>query len=234
MPIVPNAPGVPALTSYATLDLPLLASDALGALTSLLFPSWGIYIEGQPVITPASIATQTLAPAIGAISSIAALLGVPNVVPVIGSTVSFEYAGDSPISTYPQEKGAFQSYDKVVLPFDVRLKIACSGSDGQRQAFFSTLEALKNSTALVDIVTPESVYTSCNCKHVDYSRTSYRGATLIQADASFEEVREVSSSQFTTTQQPGDAGTQSIGTVQPQSAPDSVATQFNGIGGAPY
>lgn len=234
MPVVPNAPGVPALTSYGLDDIPLLITDALEAISSLLAPSWGIFIEGQPVITPASIVTQSLGSTLGAISQIASLIGLPNVVPVTASMVSFEFAGDTPVSNYQQERGAFQSYDKVQLPFDVRVRLACSGSIAERQAFFSTIEALKNSTALVDVVTPEAIYQSCNCKHVDYQRRHDRGVTLIVADLAFEEIREVSATSFSNTQQPSDAAPQSIGNVQTQAVPDSVQQQFNGVGSVPY
>lgn len=233
MPVVPNVPGVPALTSYAPNSLSLLVTDALSAIAGLLAPSWGIFVEGQPVITPASIIGQQIETTLGAISQVAALIGLPNVVPVSASMVSFEYAGDTPISNYPQERGAFQSYDKVQLPFDVRVKLACSGTASSRQAFFSTLEAIKNSTVLVDVVTPEAIYAGVNCKHVDYIRRSDRGVTLVVADVWFEEVREVAASSFTNTQQPTDAGPQSIGNVQPQDA-TPVAQQVALLGGKPY
>ncbi len=234
MPDVPNLPGVPSLTSYSDFVPSLLVSDALAAITGLLGPSWGVYLQGQPLITPASILTQSLGVEIGAISTIAALIGFPNVVPVTASTVEFEYTADSPISTYPQEQGAFQSYDKVQLPFDIKLKIACGGSASQRQAFFDTLEAIRTSTVLLDILTPEKIYTSCNCKHVDYRRNSRNGVTLILADVWFEQVRVISQTQFSNTQSPADSGTSALGNVQPQTPTSAVSQQFAGLGSVPY
>jgi hypothetical protein len=234
MPDVPNLPGVPSLTSYADNAFSLIVSDALSAVSSLFEPAWGIYIGGEPVITPASLVSQQLGTTFSTISSVAALIGIPNVVPVTASTIEFDYAADSPISTYPQEEGAFQSYDKVQLPFDLKLKLACGGSDAQRQAFFSTLEALRTSTALVDVVTPEAVYASCNCKHVDYRRTARNGVDLILADVWFEQVRVISATSFSNTQSPAAASTQSLGNVQPQTPSGSVTQLFNGVGGAPY
>lgn len=234
MPDVPNLPGVPPLSSYSPNGVGLAIADVPILLNAFLGPVWGIYIDGAPVILPASIFTQAISPLLGAISTVASLIGFPNVVPVIASTVSFDFSADSPISNYPQEKGAFQSYDKVQLPFDIKLKLACGGSASVRQAFFSTLEALRTSTALVDIVTPEAVYSSCNCKHVDYARTASNGVDLIIADVWFEQVRVGSALTFSNTQNPGDAGQQSIGNVQPVAPSSAISQQFAGIGGAPY
>lgn len=227
---VPNLPGVPPLTNYSTDFGALIFGDALSAITQLFQPVWGIYIAGQPIITPASSVSQQVGAALGVLSSLASLIGVPNVVPVVASTIEFDYSADAPISTYPQEEGAFQSYDKVQLPFDVKLRLASS----QRQEFFSTLEALRTSLALVDIVTPDGVYSSCNCKHVDYRRTSRNGVDLVLADVWFEQVRVISATSFSNTKSPTDSSTQALGNVQPQTPSANVVQQFNGLGGAPY
>lgn len=51
MPFVPNLPGVPALTSFAPISsLSVLASDAVSALINFLFPQWGIFLFGIPVL----------------------------------------------------------------------------------------------------------------------------------------------------------------------------------------
>lgn len=227
MPDVPNVPGVPALTSYSSFPFSLLFGDALSVIGTFFAPQWGVYIEGQPVIVPATIFGQTINPAVSALSAIAALVGFPNVVAVTGSVIEFDYSAESPISNYPQENGAFQSYNKVQLPYDVRMKIASGGgSAAARQAFFDTLEALRTSTALVDVVTPEHVYTDCNCFHIDYRRTAHSGVELIVADVWFKEVRIRSAVSFSNTQQPTDAGQQSIGNVQSQDLPGNVQQQF--------
>lgn len=227
MPDVPNVPGVPALSGYSAVNTVLDFADGLLAGSGLLQVGWGIFLDGEPIITPASLLTQQIGAALGPITDIAALIGFPNVVPVTGSMIEFEFSANSPISNYPQENGAFASYNKVQLPFDVRVKIACSGSSSQRQAFFDTLEALRTSVALVDVVTPEKVYTSCNCKHVDYRRTASSGVELVVADIWFEQVNALAATAFSNTQQPGSAGQQSIGNVQPQTPTPAVEQQFS-------
>jgi hypothetical protein len=230
MPAVPQVPGVPSLSSYSVNNIELATSDsliALNAIVSLFAPQWGIYVNGQAVITPASILSGAAGTILSEISQIASAIGLPNIVPTIASTIEFDYSADSPISNYPQEQGAFQSYDKVQLPSEINLQLACSGSTSQRQAFLNTLEALRTSTQLVDIMTPEQVYSDYNLSHYDLKRSANSGVTMITANAKFELVPITasatpgSSTTSTTTisnpQQPYSASPQSLGNVQPQS-----------------
>jgi hypothetical protein len=230
---IPNVPGVPALTSYSDSPSALMAVDTLISVASSFAPLWGVFAEGMPVIIPATV-FGSIGNEVGVLSVVASIIGFPNVVPVVASTLEFDYSAQSPISNYPQENGAFQSYNKVQTPYDVRLKIAAGGSSAVRQALFSTLDALRTSPSLVDVVTPEKVYRSCNCKHVDYRRTAARGVDLILAEVWFEEVRVKAATLFTTTNDPTVASQQSNGNVQSSAAPDDVVKQFNGVGGAPY
>jgi hypothetical protein len=213
---VPNLPGVPPLPSYAPNNVQLGQALAVSFIGAALPPPWGIYVNGQPLFLPASVLQQTFTPALNAFASVAALLGIQNAVPVFASVVDFEYAADSPISTYPQEQGGFQSYDKVQLPFDVKLRLACDGNAPQRQSFINTLKALRTSLSLVSIVTPEVTFPSCNCVHFDFRRSAANGVSMIVADVWFEQVAVTGSLSFgDSTQQPGDAATQSLGNVQP-------------------
>lgn len=195
----------------------LLLSDAADlALGTFLAPQWGIYLNGSPVIQPATPFNQVLAASLAPIQAIASLIGAPNIVPVTASTVEFEFGQDFPISNYPQEQGAFQAYDKVTLPFDVKMKLACGGSQANRQAFLTTCLGIANSFALFDVVTPEITFTSVNCTHIDINPRSARaGVSLLRVDLWFLEIPVSAQANFLNTQQPGDAGTQSIGNVQP-------------------
>lgn len=228
---VPNLPGVPPLPSYGANTASLLQADLVATLGAVLPPPWGVFDSdsGQPIFIPNSVVAQALSPAIGAFSQVAALFGFQYAGPVFVSTINFEYGADSPISTYQQEAGAFQSYDKVQLPFDVKLRLACGGQPPQRQAFIARLEALRTTTQLVDIVTPERTFSSCNCTHIDFRRSAESGVSLIVADAWFEQVPVTATVSFGSTQLPGEAAQQSIGNVQPSSLsqlPQSLGQQI--------
>lgn len=209
----------------------LLTQDAAElTLSALLQPTWGVYLGGVPVLQPASIVGNLINSALAPINAIAGLIGVPNIVPVTASTVEFEYAQDFPISTYTQEQGAFQSYNKVQLPFDVKLRMTSGGSLTVRQNFLNTCLAIANSTSLFDVVTPEMIFSSVNCSHISWPRSAKKGNTLITVDLYFEQINVITATNFTNTLTPVSSGQQSIGNVQPQTPNTTVQNSFNAIG----
>jgi hypothetical protein len=209
----------------------LLAADAeeliLGAL---LQPAWGIFLNGSPVIQPASVLGSVVSSVLAPIQAIASLIGGNNIVPVMASTVHFQYAQEFPLSNYPQEQGGFQSYNKVTLPFDVKVRVAAGGSPSNRAAFLNSCLAIANSFALFDVVTPEMVFTSVNCTHIDWDREAMKGNTLLQVDLWFQQIPVTATAQFTNTQQPGNAGQQSVGNVQPQPLDQQTQNSFSTFG----
>lgn len=211
----------------------ILVSDAVDLLLGAMnAPTWGIYLDGNPVVQPASIGGQGFFPSVAPIQALASIIGAPNIVPTTASTVDFSYAKDYPISTFPQEQGAFQAYNKVTLPFDVKLRLASNGGGAGasgRQAFISTCLAISSSLSLFDIVTPEMTFPSSNCTHIDFDRKAAKNATLIVIDLFFKEIPVTASANFANTQQPGDSGQQSLGNAQPQQ-PSQQTTQTVSVG----
>lgn len=211
-------------------DILLLTADAADlALSILITPQWGVYLNGSPVIQPASALGQQIAAALAPVEAIASLIGAPNIVPVTASTAEFEYGQDRPISTFPQEQGAFQSYDKVTLPFDVKMTLVAGGSVANRQAFLSTCMSVNASFALFDIVTPEFTFPSCNCTRIGWRRNAKRGVSMISVDLWFEQVPVTATASFTNTQVPGISGQQSLGNVQPLTPNQQVQQGFDAL-----
>lgn len=134
------------------------------------------------------------------------------------SVADMAYRQDWNISDYPLEKGAFESYNKVQLPYDVRLRFASGGSQERRQALLTSIAAIAGTLTLFDAVTPEAVYSNVNVKHYDYRRTSVNGVGLIIVDVWCEEVRVTTGGAFSATQAPSGAAQVNGGTVQPTSA----------------
>lgn len=201
MPDVPNLPGVPSLPSYGANNIVLLVADVASAIISLL-----------------------LGPQWGIF-----LDGVPA--GPYNSVVDFDYKQDNPTSDYPVEEGSFLSYDKVQLPFDVKVRLASGGSEFERQAFLQWLDVIANDLNLYEVATPEKVYSSCNCTHVDLKRSNVNGVGVIVADLWFVEIRQTATSTFSNTQQPGEAGQQNIGNVAPVDADTSFQSRFSSAGG---
>lgn len=137
------------------------------------------------------------------------------------SFVKFEVRQEAKIPIYPMQEGAFQSYNKVLMPYEVRLTVTCSGNGLMSKLnFLSKISYYIETTTLVDISTPDGIYVDMNLVHVDYRRESKRGATLLIAELHFLWVRVVSST--TQTAQPSGASPASVGQLSPQSTTISV------------
>lgn len=136
--------------------------------------------------------------------------GIP--VLVSDSVARVSYARDYHISDYPQEKGAFESYNKVQVPYEAKVGFYISLN---RQQFLSTVEAAVKSRDLVTVVTPEKSYESANLKHYGYSRESRGGVTLILVEVWCEEVRIVPGIGVTDPQSTNGLSTKESGAIQP-------------------
>lgn len=130
------------------------------------------------------------------------------------SVLSFEYRQDTKVSDYPLEKGAFQSYNKVSTPFDARVQLTKGGTEADRSAFLSAIEAATASLDLFDVVTPEKVYKSANLQRFDYRRTANSGVGLITVDLWLIEVRETVAAGFALAKNPSGFAPVNGGTVQ--------------------
>lgn len=169
---------------------------------------------------------------------------VPDTVP------RFEYRGEARVSDYPVEQGAFASYNKVQVPFDVRMTMVCSGlnfaqkgaqalrnavglSIGQnlmqRPDFLDTLDYMRLTTDLFVIVTPDKTYPNVSLEHFDYRRETTNGATMLIVEAWFREIRVSGAAKYTNdTAAPSGADPVGLGTVHPG---DTVTVSFPDAGG---
>ena len=147
------------------------------------------------------------------------------------TVTTLEYRGDSRVSDYPQEQGAFASYNKVQIPYEARVQLICGRLVPFRAKFLDQIEAAKQSTDLYKIVTPERVYTNANVVAYDTRREVKDGATLVKVNVHIEEIRVTAAAQFSNTQNPASANTASQGQVQPQ-APSTEQSALIGSKGA--
>jgi hypothetical protein len=114
------------------------------------------------------------------------------------SIKSIEYNQTWRLPNYPMEQGAFQSYNKVQMPFDVRVSLTKGGNDADREYFLDSIELAANSINLYDVVTPDMVYKNVSIEHIDYRRTATNGVKLLTVDLSLLEIRVPSSSSSNT------------------------------------
>lgn len=185
-PNVPNVPGVPALPRD-----PLFAFSALSLLTRDL--SSGL--------------VGSLAPKWGIF-----LNGAPVV--VADSVISFDFKADWSISDYPVEQGAFESYDKVEVPFVAKVRFATGGAQPALQAFLDSITDAAKTLSLYEVITPEKIYENVNISHYDYRRTASAGLGLIVVDVWLLQIRQSATPAFSNTKSPSAAGTTQTGVTQ--------------------
>lgn len=113
------------------------------------------------------------------------------------SVVSFESKQEYRISDYQVEEGAFETYNKVATPYDVRLRFSQGGTISDRQAVQAQVDAVLASTDLFDAVTPTKVYQSINPLRQSVRHTATDGVGLLIIDLYCEQVRVTATTQFT-------------------------------------
>jgi hypothetical protein len=130
------------------------------------------------------------------------------------SIIAVEYKREWKIADYPQEEGGFESYDKVTVPFDVRLTMTKGGSKEARQKFLESIDTVAASLDTYDIVTPDVTYLSCNASHINYKRIATSGVNLITVEMWLVEIRVTVTVEFSNTNKPSGANPISTGPVQ--------------------
>lgn len=189
-PLVPNAPGVPALLRNGAQLLDTLTQGAFGigkALTSLIGAEpikWGVFDSSGNTIAP------------------------------YDSVFAVNYQNEARISDYPLEKGSFASYNKVDNPFDVLVTLNCGGTEDQRAAFIIAIENARRSLEKFTVMTPEYTYRNINFVGVSWQRSTREGAYMITAHLTGREIRERASAAYSTPKDVGAYDVKAQGQIQ--------------------
>lgn len=155
------------------------------------------------------------------------LNGVPAV--TAESVVSFEAKQDYRISDYLIEQGGFETYNKVAVPFDVKLRFSQGGSISDRANLQSQIDGIIGSTTLFDAVTPTKVYQSVNPVHQDVRHTARDGVGLLVIDVYCQQVRVTTTTQFASSTSPTNTTTNATSSGSSLSPNNSVAQGFDSI-----
>jgi hypothetical protein len=168
--------------------------------------------------------------------------GAPQIVLEPDSFIGYSYMNESRISQYPQEAGAFQQYNKVDTPFDVRITMTKGGKTSEVSLFIEKVEGLVKATNLnlYTVITPERTYNSVNISKVSHDHKPNHGANMVTVEIFLTEIRVSGTAQYANTNQmlslitdgksPTSQSPQSAGTVQPATAtPETVTSVTNAI-----
>ena len=143
------------------------------------------------------------------------------------SVDSLEMRKEFRIADYPLEDGAFETYNKVEMPFETRVQLTRSGNIKARQEFIDDLDTASKTLMLVDVITPDKKYYNACITHYDYRRTATNGAGLVIAEVGIQEVRIAVAPAFSNVKQQGSADTVSAGSVQAAPATPAQTSAVN-------
>ena len=167
-PNVPNLPGVPAIPrspqAAVSTVLTLATSQITGALaqSSQVASLWGIFD---------SDGNQVVSP---------------------DSFVDFDNRNEWEVSSFPQQQGAFSSYNKVQVPFEIAIRMTKGGSVDDRTQFLQDIASIAGDTNLYTIWTPEQTYDNVNITRYENTRRGAGGAFFLDVDVYFIQIVEVS------------------------------------------
>lgn len=147
------------------------------------------------------------------------IFGGSGSVVLFDTVVKVEYRQGWVVADFPLEQGAFESYDKVETPYDVRIRFGAGKNVANRRKLIQSVKAIAGDLKLYTVITPEDVLPSVNVQHFDYVRTRENGLGVLQLEIWLLQIR-INSGQTQTTG--GANATDGTATN------DSGATPFNG------
>lgn len=190
VPLVQRAPAFTQALQAVSLGVSLLTSDRYSNASMFDGPQWGIFDRD----------------------------GNPVVQP--DTILGMEYREEYQVADYPLERGGFSSYNKVAVPFDVRIRMAVSGSQGERADLLTTMQQIAGSLDLFTVATPDISYQSATVNHYDYRReTRNGGVSMVVVDVWLQEIRETGTTQFASTKQASSQLPQQGGNKQSTATP---------------
>lgn len=142
------------------------------------------------------------------------------------SVVTFSFKQDYELLDYPVEEGGFETYNKVIIPSEIQMRVAKGGAESNRAALIDTIDGLAQTLDLYTVVTPEASYLDYNIERYDYKRTNDNGVGMIIIDIHLRQVRVVTVPEFSQTAAPSGADATQQGALQPVPASTTQAMQI--------
>lgn len=154
---------------------------------------------------------------------------------LIGSNVvGLDYHRSSTISTFPVENGVYESYNKVEVPYVVRIVFTKGGTVAEKTKFLDACERARAGLETYSVATPEFTYLKMNVTTLSYDRTAAKGAGLMIVEVTLQHVRSFAAAAFTDTKTDAGAGDVNAGPVQAATPTASQAVAIDdALAGAP-
>ena len=137
----------------------------------------------------------------------------------VDSVIAFENATDYTISNFPVEGGKFESYNKVQVPYNLRIVVTKSGKDIDRMNFQKALDDLCASTDFFTVVTSDKTYSPVNPIGYNFQRNAQQGLSMLTVEIRCMQVRVDTAIAFSNSKEPSGAATVNDGPVQTTAPP---------------
>jgi hypothetical protein len=130
------------------------------------------------------------------------------------TVLGVEVQTSAQIANYPQQDGAFASYNKVQAPTTVKVTYAVAGSDDARFGVIDRLDVARRSLTTYVLGMPEYSYPSVNVVGYAIRRELRQGVRLLRVEVGCEEVRILGRQYVRFGRSVNSSGTKSQGNVQ--------------------
>ena len=131
------------------------------------------------------------------------------------SVRTFDFRQEHRISDYPVQQGQFASYNKVIVPYDVSVRLVKGGTVNDRTNFLNQCAAVEAAVGTYTVLTPEQSYTNVTGVRMEVGRHEVRGAFFVEVELFLRYVNETQA-QYTTT---GDQTTSTVNAQDPTAQP---------------
>jgi hypothetical protein len=191
---------------------------------SILFPPTPLPVL-NPVTQDVLVAANTAAPQWGIFTA-----NLQRQVVTPDNVYAFDNRNEWRVSDYPVQTGSFASYNKVVIPYDVTVRLTKGGSLSDRKVFLDQIAAIAGDTNLYTVLTPERSYSNVNVTRYETIRRSGEGAYFLEVDVFLRNIIQVTAQYSNTATNTSNAQNASAlppvnqGNVQPSNAPPAAAT----------
>lgn len=117
---------------------------------------------------------------------------IPMTIPTSWGEFSERY--EAQMSDYPQERGAFQPYNKVKRPRTVTVTLVKEGSDLARFAWLQAIRQLESDapTQLYTLISPTGLYPNFAIQGMSHETRPDRGSNILYLNIVFYEVPTIS------------------------------------------
>jgi hypothetical protein len=125
----------------------------------------------------------------------------------------FSAKSESALSDYPQERGAFQPYNKVKRPKVVTVSLTKTGSDLARFAWLAAIEQQEAQfpTQLYTLISPDGVYVDYTIQALGYTKRPDRGSNILYLEIVFTQIPAIEVAVTSDTVAPKSGPVQQIG-----------------------